>query len=216
MASKRAARSRAWTARQEKDPYVREARARAYRSRAVFKLEQLDKKDSLFRRGMAVVDLGAAPGSWSQYAAQKVGPNGFVVALDRLDFAPIPGVFRIKGDFTDADIRQELDDALGAHQPDLVISDLAPNLSGVHSVDQAAMEDLVLAASRFAWSCLAPKGTFVAKIFEGSHAMGLRKEINSLFRSCQIRKPPASRSNSAEIYLVTRGPIRPTISRLVP
>jgi 23S rRNA (uridine2552-2'-O)-methyltransferase len=216
MASKRAARSRAWTTRQEKDPYVREARARAYRSRAVFKLEQLDKKDSLFRRGMAVVDLGAAPGSWSQYAAQKVGPNGFVVALDRLDFPPIPGVFRIKGDFTDADIRQELDDALGAHQPDLVISDLAPNLSGVHSVDQAAIEDLVLAASRFAWSCLAPKGTFVAKIFEGSHAMGLRKEISSLFRSCQIRKPLASRSHSAEIYLVTRGPVRPTLSRLVP
>ena len=212
MTSKRAARSRAWTARQDKDPYVREARARAYRSRAVFKLEQLDNKDSLFRRGMVVVDLGAAPGSWSQYAVQKVGPAGFVVALDRLDFPPITGAFQIKGDFTDADIRQRLDDALGARQPDLVISDLAPNLTGVRSVDQAAMENLVLAASRFAWSCLGPKGIFVAKIFEGSHAMGLRNEINRLFRDCHVRKPRASRSNSAEIYLVTRGPIRQAIS----
>ena len=216
MGSKRTARSRAWIARQEKDPYVREAKARAYRSRAVFKLEQLDKKDSLFRRGMVVVDLGAAPGSWSQYAAQKVGPEGFVVALDRLNFPPIPGVFQITGDFTGADIQQKLNDALGARQPDLVISDLAPNLSGVQSVDQAAMEDLVIAASRFAWSCLKPKGVLVAKLFEGSHAMGVRNQINCLFRDCQIRKPPASRSHSAEIYLVTRGPIRQTITPLAP
>jgi 23S rRNA (uridine2552-2'-O)-methyltransferase len=165
---------------------------------------------------MVVVDLGAAPGSWSQYAAQKVGSEGFVIALDRLDFAPIPGVFQLKGDFTDVDIQQKLDDVLGPRQPDLVISDLAPNLSGVQSVDQAVMEDLVLTAGRFAWSCLRPKGAFVAKLFEGSHATGLRAEFKSLFRSCQIRKPPASRSHSAEIYLVTRGPIRQTITPLAP
>ena len=192
MASKRAARSRAWTARQEKDPYVREARARAYRSRAVFKLEQLDKKDSLFRRGMVVVDLGAAPGSWSQYAVQKVGPEGFVVALDRLDFAAIPGALSDQRVILpDADIRQKLDDALGARQPDLVISDLAPNLSGVHSVDQAAMEELVLAAGRFAWSCLRPKGALCGENIRRLPCDGVAQRDQQLvWQTAMIRKPP--------------------------
>ena len=158
MGSKRASRSRSWSARQNRDPYVKKARQSDYRSRAVFKLQQLDQKERLIRAGMSVVDLGAAPGSWSQYAAVIVGSTGVVVAVDRLDMGDIPGVAGIKGDFLDDAVVGRIDQALAGRPVDLVISDLAPNLTGISSVDQTAMEVLALAAMRFALRHLGSKG----------------------------------------------------------
>ena len=207
MSSKRASRTRNWAERQRKDPYVQKARESAFRSRAVFKLQQLDEKERLLRLGMSVVDLGAAPGSWSQYAVSRVGPTGTVVAVDRLEMKAISGVHQIVGDFLDQEISGELHQALGERPLDLVISDLAPNLTGVSSVDQAAMESLVLAAVRFSQQHLAPNGTLVAKLFEGGQADSLRRAIETCFAMSRVRKPDASRAKSAESYIVARRPV---------
>ena len=142
---------------------------------------------------MSVVDLGAAPGSWSQYAAAKVGPTGVVVAVDRRDMGKISGVTGIKGDFLEDAVVKELSEVLGERPADLVISDLAPNLTGISSVDQAAMEDLVLAAVRFALEHLGPKGVFIGKFFEGEHADALRHKVEEAFAVVRVRKPDASR-----------------------
>ena len=207
MGSKRASRSRNWAARQNRDPYVKKARESDYRSRAAFKLQQLDEKERLLRAGMTVVDLGAAPGSWSQYVAAKVGPTGVVVAVDRLDMGKISGVTGIKGDFLEDAVVKELTEVLGERPADLVISDLAPNLTGISSVDQAAMEDLVLAAVRFALEHLGSKGVFIGKFFEGERADALRHKVEKAFSVVRVRKPDASRAKSAEAYLVARQPI---------
>ena len=207
MSSKRASRTRNWAERQRKDPYVQKARESAFRSRAVFKLQQLDEKERLLRLGMSVVDLGAAPGSWSQYAVSRVGPTGTIVAVDQLEMKAISGVHQIVGDFLDQEITGELHRALGERPLDLVISDLAPNLTGVSSVDQAAMESLVLAAVRFSQQHLAPNGTLVAKFFEGGRADSLRRAIETCFAMSRVRKPDASRAKSAESYIVARRPV---------
>ena len=207
MSSKRASRTRNWAERQRKDPYVQKARKSAFRSRAVFKLQQLDQKEKLLRAGMSVVDLGAAPGSWSQYAASRIGPTGTVVAVDRIEMKAISGVHQIVGDFLDQEITGELHRALGERPLDLVISDLAPNLTGVSSVDQAAMESLVLAAVRFSQQHLAPNGTLVAKFFEGGQADSLRRAIETRFAMSRVRKPDASRAKSTESYIVARRPV---------
>ena len=207
MSSKRASRTRNWAERQRKDPYVQKARKSAFRSRAVFKLQQLDEKERLLRLGMSVVDLGAAPGSWSQYAVSRVGPTGTIVAVDQLEMKAISGVHQIVGDFLDQEISGELHRALGERPLDLVISDLAPNLTGVSSVDQAAMESLVLAAVRFSQQHLAPNGTLVAKFFEGGQADSLRRAIEPCFAMSRVRKPDASRAKSAESYIVARRPV---------
>ena len=207
MSSKRASRTRKWAERQRKDPYVQKAREGAFRSRAAFKLQQLDQKERLLRPGMSVVDLGAAPGSWSQYAASRVGPAGMIVALDRLEMRAIPGVHQIIGDFLDQEIIKELHQTLGERPVDLVISDLAPNLTGVSSVDQTAMENLVLAAVGFSQQHLGPKGVLVAKFFEGGQADSLRRTVETNFAVSRVRKPEASRAKSAEAYLVARQPI---------
>ena len=207
MSSKRASRTRNWAERQRKDPYVQKARESAFRSRAVFKLQQLDEKERLLRLGMSVVDLGAAPGSWSQYAVSRVGPTGTVVAVDRLEMKAISGVHQIVGDFLDQEISGELHQTLGERPLDLVISDLAPNLTGVSSVDQAAMESLVLAAVRFSQQHLAPNGTLVAKFFEGGQADSLRRAIETRFAMSRVRKPDASRVKSTESYIVARRPV---------
>ena len=207
MSSKRASRTRNWAERQRKDPYVQKARKSAFRSRAVFKLQQLDQKERLLRSGMSVVDLGAAPGSWSQYAVSRVGPTGTVVAVDRLEMKAISGVRQIVGNFLDQEISGELHQALGERPLDLVISDLAPNLTGVSSVDQAAMESLVLAAVRFSQQHLAPNGTLVAKFFEGGQADSLRRAIETCFAMSRVRKPDASRAKSTESYIVARRPV---------
>ena len=207
MGSKRASRSRNWAARQNRDPYVKKARESDYRSRAAFKLQQLDEKERLLRAGMSVVDLGAAPGSWSQYAAAKVGSTGIVVAVDRLDMGKISGVTGIKGDFLEDAVVNELSEALGERPADLVISDLAPNITGISSVDQAAMENLMLSAVRFALGHLGPKGVFIGKFFEGEHADALRHKVEKIFAVVRVRKPDASRAKSAEAYLVARQPV---------
>ena len=207
MGSKRASRSRNWVARQNRDSYVKKARESNYRSRAAFKLQQLDKKERLLRAGMSVVDLGAAPGGWSQYAAAKVGSTGIVVAVDRLDMGKISGVAGIKGDFLEDAVVKELSEALGERPADLVISDLAPNITGISSVDQAAMENLVLSAVRFALGHLGPKGVFIGKFFEGEHADALRHKLETVFAVVRVRKPDASRAKSAEAYLVARQPV---------
>ena len=207
MGSKRASRSRNWAARQNRDPYVKKARESDYRSRAAYKLQQLDKKERLLRAGMSVVDLGAAPGSWSQYAVAKVGPTGSVVAVDRLDMGAISGVTGIKGDFLEDAVVKKLSEVLGERSADLVISDLAPNLTGISSVDQAAMKDLVLAAVRFALRHLGPKGVFIGKFFEGEQADALRHKLEEAFSVVRVRKPDASRAKSAEAYFVARYPL---------
>ena len=183
---------------------MQQARARAFRSRAAFKLEQLDKKERLLRPGMTLIDLGAAPGSWSQYAATRVGSNGRVIALDRLEFPPIDDVTSLIGDFLDSHTVSRLKEILGQNPADLVISDMAPNLTGVKSIDQSAMGELVIEAARFARQHLGARGAFVAKFFEGSEAKTVKDEVASLFRTIRIRKPDASRSESAEVYLVAR------------
>ena len=207
MGSKRASRSRNWAARQNRDPYVKKARESDYRSRAAYKLQQLDEKERLLRTGMSVVDLGAAPGSWSQYAAAKVGSTGIVVAVDRLDMGKISGVTGIKGDFLEDSVVKELSEVLGERPVDLVISDLAPNLTGISSVDQTAMADLVLAALQFALRHLGPKGVFVGKFFEGEQADALRHKVAQAFSVVRVRKPDASRAKSAEAYFVARQPL---------
>ncbi len=207
MGAKRDARSRAWGLKQAKDPYVAAARAQGFRSRAAFKLEQLDKKDRLFRKGMNVIDLGAAPGSWSQYAVSKVGSTGRVIALDRLKMASIPGVSFIYGDFLESTAIDEIRSICGEEQFDLVISDMAPNLTGIKDVDQAAMGELVAKAAVFAQGLLHEKGVFVAKFFEGVEAKHLISDLTKRFRSCRVRKPQASRAESAEVYVIARNPI---------
>jgi len=173
----------------------------------VFKLQQLDQKERLLRPGMSVVDLGAAPGSWSQYAASRIGPTGTVIALDRLAMDAVPGVQQITGDFMDSGTVTIINEALGGRPVDLVISDLAPNLTGVASVDQTAMEGLVLAVVQFASQQLGPKGVLVTKFFEGSQAKTLRRTVESFFHASRVRKPDASRAKSTEAYLVARQPL---------
>jgi len=207
MSAKREARSRAWNLKQAKDPYVSAARAQGFRSRAVFKLEQLDKRDRLFRKGMNVIDLGAAPGSWSQYAVSKVGSTGRVIALDRLEMASIAGVSFIHGDFLESAAIEAIRSICGETQFDLVISDMAPNLSGIKDVDQAAMSELVATAAVFAQELLHEKGVFVAKFFEGVEAKHLISDLTKRFKSCRVRKPQASRAESAEVYVIARNPI---------
>jgi 23S rRNA (uridine2552-2'-O)-methyltransferase len=208
MGTKRSAKSQAWNQRQNKDIYVREARARSLRSRSVFKLEQIDQKERLFRPGFNVLDLGAAPGGWSQYAASKVRDSGQVIALDRLEIDPIPGVKVIFGDFLDSPVVAELNDILSGLTLNLVISDMAPNLTGIKDVDQPAMGNLVTVSAAFASQHLGDQGVFVAKFFEGAEAQNVKKTVAQLFSEVRIRKPDASRPKSAENYIVARRPIR--------
>jgi len=186
-----------WLRRHVTDLYVRKAREQGYRSRAAFKLLELDQKESLFRPGMTVIDLGAAPGGWSQLAAKRVGPSGKVIAIDLLQIAPISGVTVVKGDFREkfpADVKA-----------DVIVSDLSPNLSGIADVDQARSLELALAAIAFCRKALKPDGVFVVKAFQGEAFGELRSELQRTFRKIAVRKPSASRGESRETYVVARG-----------
>jgi 23S rRNA (uridine2552-2'-O)-methyltransferase len=194
-----------WKQRQAADPWVKKAQTAGWRSRAVFKLEELDKKDRLMHRGSVVVDLGAAPGSWSQYAAAKVLPHGQVIALDILAMDPLDSVTFIQGDFTEDSVLQELEAALGDAQADLVMSDMAPNISGNRSVDQPRSMYLVELAFDLATRKLASGGTFVAKVFHGQGYDELLTQCRKAFRTVKIRKPAASRQESRETYIVASG-----------
>ena len=197
--------SHRWLQEHERDHYVQKSRTEGYRSRASYKLVELDKKDKLLRPGMTVVDLGSAPGGWSQVVADKVGSNGRVIASDILPMDTIADVAFIQGDFTDDAVFEEIMAAMNAAQADLVISDMAPNMSGIRAVDQPAAMYLVELALDLAARVLKPGGNFVAKIFQGEGFDELLKEARERFDRVAIRKPDASRSRSREIYLVAKG-----------
>lgn len=196
--------SNRWLARQDKDPYVKQARAAGYRARAAFKLLELDEKDRLLRRGLKVVDLGAAPGSWAQVAAENVGDSGRVVALDILPMDDLPGVEFIEGDFREQEVLDQLETQVGGHV-DLVLSDMAPNLSGIAVSDQARSMHLAELALDFARQWLEPDGRFVVKLFQGEGFDEFVREARATFKIVRIRKPQSSRRESREVYLIGDG-----------
>jgi 23S rRNA (uridine2552-2'-O)-methyltransferase len=197
-----------WLQRQLNDPYVARAKAEGYRSRAAYKLIGINERQKLLHRGQRVVDLGAAPGGWSQIAAREVGStvaNPLVVGIDYLDMDPIDGVILLKKDFNDADAPQMLIDALGGHKADLVLSDMASPTTGHRATDHIRIMALVEIAAEFAIQILAPGGAFVAKVFQGGTEHELLAMLKRHFATTLHAKPPASRADSAETYLVAKG-----------
>ena len=197
--------SSAWLRRHVNDPYVHRAKAQGYRSRAAFKLLELLKRDRLAHPGDTVVDLGAAPGSWSQALIERVGRTGRVIAVDLLEIIPIPGVTTIRGDFRDDAVLERLADALGGRKLDLVVSDMAPNLSGVRATDQARSIDLCEVALEFARVRLKPNGAFLVKTFQGAGYPEFLAAMRGVFIDVSSRKPAASRGDSSEMYLLGEG-----------
>lgn len=197
--------SKAWMQEHVTDPYVRKAQAEGMRSRAAYKLQQLAERDHLLKSGMVVVDLGSAPGGWSQVAGRVVGPEGRVVGVDLLEMLPVPGVRFVQGDFGDDAVLAEVEKLLEGRPVDLVLSDMAPNMSGVASVDQARSIGLAELALDFAANHLKPQGNFLVKVFQGSGFEPLVADIRRRFVQVMIRKPEASRSRSNEVYLVAKG-----------
>jgi len=194
--------SKAWLREHINDPYVQKARAEGYRSRAAYKLLELDRKDRLLAPGQLVVDLGAAPGSWSQVAAAKLGTKGRVVAVDLLPMEPLPGVLFLQGDFREQEILDALLLALGGSKADLVISDLAPNISGIGVSDQARSMYLAELALEFAAKCLKPGGSLLVKVFQGAGFTEFLTAMRKAFTKVGSRKPDASRGRSSEMYLL--------------
>ncbi|TVQ91989.1 MAG: 23S rRNA methyltransferase [Chromatiaceae bacterium] len=196
---------RPWLDRHLSDPYVQQAQRDGYRSRAAYKLLEIDRKDRLLRRGQRVVDLGAAPGGWSQVAHDLVGPAGQVIAMDLLPMDPIPGVDFLQGDFREADDYARLQQLLGGALAHLVLSDMAPNLSGMQAVDQPRMSNLVELAAEFADLVLQPGGALLVKAFHGEGFDGVLKRLRTGYAAVAVRKPAASRPESREVYLVAKG-----------
>lgn len=204
MAKKRSS-SKAWLKEHRDDPYVQRAQREGYRSRACYKLLELQEKDRLIRPGMTVVDLGSAPGGWSQVAVELVGHKGRVVASDILPMDNLAGVDFIQGDFTENEVFEQILAAIGNDPVDLVISDMAPNMSGVNAVDQPRSMYLVELALDMARQVLAPGGSFVAKVFQGEGFDELFRDTRASFDKLLTRKPRASRPRSREVYLVAKG-----------
>jgi 23S rRNA (uridine2552-2'-O)-methyltransferase len=197
--------NRSWIKQHVKDPYVKQSQVDGYRSRASYKLLEIVEKDRLIRSGMTVVDLGSAPGGWSQVAARLVGHTGRVHALDLLPMDSIAGVDFIQGDFTEEDIFDELLKIIENRPVDLVISDMAPNLSGNKAVDQPAVMYLAELAVDLAEKVLTSNGVFIAKLFQGQGFDPFVLQVRTLFNGVSIIKPDASRSRSREVYLVAKG-----------
>ncbi|MBT5004263.1 MAG: 23S rRNA (uridine(2552)-2'-O)-methyltransferase RlmE [Porticoccaceae bacterium] len=197
--------NRSWIKQHVNDPYVKQSQRDGYRSRASYKLLEIVGKDRLIRSGMTVVDLGSTPGGWSQVAARLVGHNGRVHALDILPMDPIAGVDFIQGDFTEEAIFTQLIDLIGNRAVDLVISDIAPNLSGNKAVDQPAMIYLAELGVDLANRVLSKNGVFIAKLFQGQGFDPFVQQVRTLFNGVSIIKPDASRSRSREVYLVAKG-----------
>jgi 23S rRNA (uridine2552-2'-O)-methyltransferase len=196
--------SQRWRQRQERDIYVEQANRAGWRSRAVFKLEQIQSKEHLLHRGTVCVDLGSAPGGWSQLAAKLVGPNGRVVAIDLLPMEPIPGVEFLQGDFTAPETLAALRNLLGPKPIDLVMSDMAPNISGNRTIDQAGSLALLDEALLFAREVLRPGGDLLLKGFQGEGIDAFTRELKRHFKIVKTLKPKASRPESREIYLLAR------------
>lgn len=187
------------------DPYVKKSQKDGYRSRAVYKLEELDQKYKLLGKGVTVVDLGAAPGGWSQYVAYKMGSQGKIFALDILEMDPLPDVDFIQGDFREEAVLNQLLDKIGERKADLVLSDMAPNMSGVDAVDQPRGMYLCELALELAQTVLAKGGNYVVKVFQGEGFDEYIRQCRQLFEKVLIRKPDASRGRSREVYVVGLG-----------
>ena len=211
--------NKAWLNDHVNDPYVKLAQREGYRARAAYKLKEIDETLALVRHGQLVIDLGCAPGAWSQYLRRRFAPKlagsggaasgrlqGRIIALDLLDFEPIDGVFFIQGDFRDEAVLGQLVEQLGGQRVDLVLSDMAPNLSGIESADAARISHLVELAVEFAMRHLEPDGALVCKVFHGSGYSQLVKLFKDRFRVVKAIKPKASRDKSAETFLVGRSP----------
>jgi 23S rRNA (uridine2552-2'-O)-methyltransferase len=196
--------SRAWLERQINDPYVARAKREGFRSRAAYKLAEIDDKYHLFKHGARVVDLGAAPGGWSEIASRRVGPSGRVIALDILEMKPIAGVEFLHLDFLDETAPDRLKETLGG-RADVVLSDMAANATGHRQTDHLRIMALAEAAAYFAREVLAPGGAFLCKVLQGGTEAALLAELKRDFATVKHVKPPASRSDSAELYLLAKG-----------
>ncbi|HTE15759.1 MAG TPA: RlmE family RNA methyltransferase [Burkholderiales bacterium] len=197
--------SKAWMMQHVNDPYVKRASAEGMRSRAAYKLQQINEKDKLIKPGMLVVDLGATPGGWSQVAGRIVAPAGRVIAIDLLEMAPLAGVTFIRGDFSEAEGLAALEQELAGAPADLVLSDMAPNISGIALADQSRLMGLVELALDFSIKHLKPQGNFLVKVFHGAGFDGYVNAMRSVFKQVQTRKPDASRKGSREVYVLGKG-----------
>lgn len=202
---KRTRTSNAWLREHVNDPYVQRAKAEGYRSRASFKLMEIDDRDRLIRSGEAVVDLGATPGGWSQVVAKRQKGNGRVIALDLLEMDPLQGVDFIQGDFREESVLKTLENLLAGVKVGLVLSDMAPNISGVVVSDQARVMHLAELGLDFSRNWLKPDGAFLVKVFQGYGYEDFVKEMRRVFLAVSTRKPDASRDRSPEVYLLGRG-----------
>lgn len=196
--------SASWRARQEKDPFVQKARREGWRSRAVFKLEEILRKEKILRPGMTCVDLGSAPGGWSQYLAEKQKGRLRIIAVDLLPMDALPDVEFLQGDFTEQSVVDELLAALGDDRADLVLSDMAPNISGTKAVDQPRAMYLAELALDLARQVLKKDGSFICKLFQGAGSEEFIRESRRSFKRVRVMKPGASRAASSEVYLVAR------------
>lgn len=194
-----------WLKEHFDDEYVKKAQQEGYRSRAVYKLLEIDERDQLLKPGMTVVDLGAAPGSWSEIAVQRTGPRGRVIALDILPMDELPGVTFIQGDFRDPEPYEALVREIGDSAVDLVMSDMAPNISGMKAVDQPRTMYLAELALELAHKVLKNDGDLLIKVFTGEGLDTFKQELRKHFKKILVRKPKASRPRSPEIYLLARG-----------
>jgi 23S rRNA (uridine2552-2'-O)-methyltransferase len=197
--------NRDWIKQHLNDPYVKQAQKDGYRSRASYKLLEIIEKERMIRPGMTIVDLGSAPGGWSQVASRMVGHEGRVHALDILPMDPVAGVDFILGDFTEQEIFDQLLKLIGNRPVDLVISDMAPNLTGAKAVDQPAMMYLAELGIDLTCQVLKPEGGFIAKLFQGEGFDQFVRHVRTLFNSVSMKKPDASRAKSREVYLVAKG-----------
>ena len=204
-AGKRHKSNKDWLVEHVNDPYVQRAKQEGYRSRAAYKLIELDQKDRLLRSGGVIVDLGSAPGSWCQVAARKVGATGKIVAIDLLEMQGMNHVEFIQGDFSDAAILRQVEAALGGAKVDLVMSDMLPNMTGVSAIDSPRAIYLCELAAEFALSHLQPEGKFLTKAYQGPGYQEFFQQLKRQFKTVATRKPDASRDRSAEIYLLASG-----------
>jgi 23S rRNA (uridine2552-2'-O)-methyltransferase len=202
---KRSKTSKAWMREHVSDFFVKQAKKEGYRSRAAYKLIEIAERDHLFAPGMTIVDLGAAPGGWSQAASERLGPTGRVIAVDFREMLPLPGVTFIQGDFTEASVLVQLEETLGKCPVDLVISDMSPNISGIGMVDQSRGMHLAELALEFSMTRLNSGGNFLVKVFQGSGFDEFLRNMRASFTRVVTRKPGASRGRSSELYLLGLG-----------
>lgn len=202
---KRSRTSKAWMREHVTDPYVQMAQKDGYRSRAAYKLIEMDERDHLIKPGMIVVDLGAAPGGWTQVVAKKIGASGVLVAFDILPMDPVHGAIFIQGDFREDAALALLDQTVAGRPVDLVISDIAPNISGIGTADQARSMHLAELALEFAMQHLKPTGSFLVKVFQGEGFDDYVRELRRQFVQVMVRKPKASRNRSTEVYMLGKG-----------